>query len=95
MDNQTILCARLALFRALTPRKQEIAYLIGQGLSDAEVAQRAFLSVLTIKNHRAQIFQHLGMRRRAELVYLMAYWTGYNTATAKAKVRIVTHKEAA
>jgi DNA-binding NarL/FixJ family response regulator len=92
MNDQATLCARLALFHSLTPRKQEIAYLIGQGLRDADVAERACIQTQTVKNHMVEIGKHLGFRRRADLVYFIAYWTGYNEATAKAKVKIVTHR---
>lgn len=91
MNDYTILSARMALFGGLTPRQKEIAYLIGQGLRDKEVAQVACIQPQTVKNHMTEIGKELRLTRRNELVYLMAYWAGYNDATAKQRVKIVTH----
>jgi len=42
--------------------------LIALGHTNAEVAQRLFLSVRTVESHRARVQQKLGCRSRAELV---------------------------
>ncbi|MBA2515176.1 MAG: response regulator transcription factor [Solirubrobacterales bacterium] len=59
----------------LTPREREVLTLVGQGLSNAEVAERLVLSPLTAKTHVARLFTKLGARDRAGLVVL-AYETG-------------------
>jgi len=51
----------------LTPRQQEIYGLIGQGLSNKEIARATALSVATVETHRKAIAQKLGVRG-AELV---------------------------
>ena len=51
----------------LTARQQEIYGLIGQGLSNKEIARAAGLSVATVETHRKQIAQKLGVSG-AELV---------------------------
>ena len=51
----------------LTPRQQEIYGLIGQGLSNKEIARATALSVATVETHRKAIAQKLGLRG-AELV---------------------------
>ena len=51
----------------LTPRQQEIHGLIGQGLSNKEIARATALSIATVETHRKAIAQKLGMRG-AELV---------------------------
>ena len=49
--------------------------LVGQGLSNGEIAERLVLSPLTAKTHVARLFTKLGARDRAQLVVL-AYETG-------------------
>ena len=49
--------------------------LVGQGLSNAEIAERLVLSPLTAKTHVARLFTKLGARDRAQLV-VTAYETG-------------------
>jgi len=51
----------------LTPRQQEIFSLIGQGLSNKEIARSTSLSIATVETHRKAIAQKLGMSG-AELV---------------------------
>jgi DNA-binding NarL/FixJ family response regulator len=59
----------------LTPREREVLALVGQGLSNAEIAETLVLSPLTAKTHVARLFMKLGARDRAQLVVL-AYETG-------------------
>jgi DNA-binding NarL/FixJ family response regulator len=59
----------------LTTREREVLTLVGQGLSNAEIAQRLVLSPLTAKTHVARLFMKLAARDRAQLVVL-AYETG-------------------
>jgi DNA-binding NarL/FixJ family response regulator len=59
----------------LTPREREVLALVGQGLSNAEIAERLVLSPLTAKTHVARLFMKLGARDRAQLV-VIAYETG-------------------
>jgi DNA-binding NarL/FixJ family response regulator len=59
----------------LTPREREVLALVGQGLSNGEVAERLVVSPLTAKTHVAHLFTKLGARDRAQLV-VIAYETG-------------------
>ena len=59
----------------LTPRELEILTLMGRGLSNAELAERLFLSEATVKTHVAHIFTKLSLRDRAQAV-VVAYETG-------------------
>jgi DNA-binding NarL/FixJ family response regulator len=59
----------------LTPREREVLTLVGQGLSNAEIAERLVVSPLTAKTHVARLFMKLGARDRAQLV-VTAYETG-------------------
>lgn len=51
----------------LTPRQQQIYGLIGQGLSNKEIARATALTVATVETHRKAIAQKLGVRG-AELI---------------------------
>jgi len=54
----------------LTPREREMLYLIGQGLSNREIAESLVLSVKTIEAHRANLSRKLNVRSRAGLIRL-------------------------
>lgn len=50
----------------LTRRELEILELIGQDLSNKEIAARLFIEVATVKNHVHKILEKLGVSRRSE-----------------------------
>ena len=52
----------------LSEREVEVLALIADGLTNAEIAERLYVSVRTIETHRAHIHQKLNVRTRAELV---------------------------
>jgi DNA-binding NarL/FixJ family response regulator len=54
----------------LTPREREMLYLIGQGLSNREIAETLVLSVKTVEAHRANLSRKLNVRSRAGLMRL-------------------------
>jgi DNA-binding NarL/FixJ family response regulator len=60
---------------SLTPRELEVLTLMGQGLSNTELATELALSEATVKTHVARIFAKLSLRDRAQAVVL-AYETG-------------------
>lgn len=55
---------------SLTPREQEVLTLVCDGLSNKEIAQRLLLSVRTVENHLANIYNKLGVRSRTEAAVL-------------------------
>lgn len=55
-------------YLTLTPRELEILRLVGDGLSNQEIARRLFLSVHTVKNHIHKILETLGVHSRWEAV---------------------------
>lgn len=57
----------------LSQREAEIMDLIAQGLTNAELADRLFLSEKTVKNHINRIFAKLRVANRAQA---MATWLG-------------------
>ena len=58
----------------LSEREAEVLALIAQGLTNAEIADRLYVSVRTVETHRAHIHQKLRLGSRAELVrYALAH----------------------
>ncbi|GAA2460974.1 response regulator [Agromyces soli] len=62
-------------FDALTAREREILVAIAEGLNNAELAERFFLSESTVKTHVGRVLQKLGARDRVQLV-ILAYEQG-------------------
>ncbi|MFI5907572.1 response regulator [Dactylosporangium sp. NPDC051541] len=65
----------------LTPREVEVLAMLARGLSNAELAERLFLSDATVKTHVARILSKLRLRDRAQAI-VVAYETGLVTPGA-------------
>ncbi|WP_318305960.1 response regulator transcription factor [Amycolatopsis solani] len=50
----------------LTERERDVLELIGQGLSNREIAERLFLAEKTVKNYVTSVLAKLGMQRRTQ-----------------------------
>lgn len=65
-----------AVAAVLTPREWEVLTLVAEGLSNAELCDRLFLSEATVKTHVARVLMKTGSRDRAAAVAL-AYRSGF------------------
>jgi DNA-binding NarL/FixJ family response regulator len=59
----------------VTEREREVLALVGEGLNNAEIAERLFITPLTAKTHVSRIMTKLMVRDRSQLVVL-AYESG-------------------
>ena len=59
-----------AALEQLTPREQEVLAALADGLSNAEIARRFWLSEATVKCHVARVLMKLGVRDRVQAVVL-------------------------
>lgn len=63
-------------FANLTSREVEILGLIGEGLTNRDIADRLYLSVRTVEWHRGRLTHKLGVTSRSELIALGRTFTG-------------------
>ncbi|HUF64850.1 MAG TPA: LuxR C-terminal-related transcriptional regulator [Gemmatimonadaceae bacterium] len=57
---------------ALSPREEEVAVLVGRGLSSREIARELAISTNTVKTHLRAIFDKSGFRTRIGLIAALA-----------------------
>ncbi len=58
--------------RSLTPQELKIFELIGDGLSNRQIADEMFLAEKTVKNYASNLFSKLGISRRTQAAALAA-----------------------
>ncbi|MFD0854431.1 response regulator transcription factor, partial [Actinomadura adrarensis] len=58
--------ADAARLHELTPREQDVLRLIGQGLSNGEIADHLVVSEHTVKTHVSRTLNKLGLRNRGQ-----------------------------
>lgn len=54
-------------YGVLTERETEIAYLVADGYSNKEIAEKLFISEGTVKNHLSKVLNKVGVRDRTQL----------------------------
>ncbi|MEU8684067.1 response regulator transcription factor [Streptomyces sp. NPDC048611] len=57
----------------LSPREREILGLVGEGLTNRQIARRLYLSEKTVKNHISRLLAKLGVERRIQAAVLAAH----------------------
>ena len=55
-------------FRELSPRERETLFLLAEGLSNSEIAERLGISEKTLRNHLSHLFDKLGVWSRAQAI---------------------------
>jgi DNA-binding NarL/FixJ family response regulator len=75
--------AALRLPDGLTGREREVIVLIGQGLSNKDIADRLCISGITVRHHLTSIFDKLGVTTRQKLL-IRAHQFGLVELTASA-----------
>ena len=56
----------------ITPREQEVALLVGRGLTNRRIAQELSISERTVENHIGKILKKLGFSSRARIAAWVA-----------------------
>jgi DNA-binding NarL/FixJ family response regulator len=72
LANERLRASELGAVEALTPRERHIFELIGNGLSNREIANELHLAEKTVKNNVSNVLAKLGMVRRTEAAVLAA-----------------------
>ena len=57
-----------AAYGKLTPREQEVLYMLAGGDTIQKIAKKLFISPKTVENHRANIMSKLNIRNLHELI---------------------------
>ncbi|WP_443074400.1 helix-turn-helix domain-containing protein [Streptomyces sp. NBC_01462] len=57
----------------LSTREREIAMLIGPGLTNKQIAARMNISIKTVETYLGRIFKKLGVKSRAQVVFLLSF----------------------
>ncbi len=66
----------------LTPQQRKILFLIADGLTNREIAQRLFLAEKTVKNHVTALLSRLGVTHRTQAAMIAATWARAEAATS-------------
>ncbi len=68
LDNDTILGRWPGDLQGLSPREGEILALICQGLTNEDIAERAFISMNTVKTHIRSLYRKIDVDTRSQAV---------------------------
>ncbi|MFE3765319.1 response regulator [Streptomyces sp. NPDC059104] len=64
---------------ALSERERDVLELIGEGLTNRQIAERLYLSEKTVKNHISRLLGKLGVERRVQAAVIAAQVHGHDT----------------
>ena len=67
----------------LSGLERELFYLVGEGLSNAEIAERLRLSPGTVRNYVSRLFRKLDVERRAQVIAMAAHRPEAQTQDAR------------
>lgn len=65
-----------SLWDELTRQERRIVGLIGDGMTNRQIAERLFIAEKTVKNHLTMLFAKLGVDRRTEVAVMAERWRG-------------------
>lgn len=65
---------KMGTFAGLTEREKEIVELVAEGLSNAQIAQRLFISNGTVRNHISTILEKTNLEHRTQIA--VRYYSG-------------------
>ncbi|MFB7462269.1 response regulator [Streptomyces sp. NPDC056224] len=71
-DPETAKAPEDARLAALSERERSVLELIGEGLTNAQIAKRLYLSEKTVKNHISRLLGKLGVERRVQAAVIAA-----------------------
>jgi DNA-binding CsgD family transcriptional regulator len=71
-DERSVPFAKRLVEAGLTRRELEVVSLVCQGLSNAAISEKLFISEYTVWNHLRSIFEKVGVRNRTSLAHLIA-----------------------
>ena len=60
----------------LKPKQRQIAWLVGQGLTNKEIARSLNLSAFTVRNEVAEILRLLPAKNRSQVAFLVGQSVG-------------------
>jgi two-component system response regulator DevR len=70
VEHVTLHKRSLQVIAELTPQQRKILFLIAEGLTNREIAERLYLAEKTVKNHVTSLLAKLGVQRRTQAAVL-------------------------
>ena len=74
VEHVTLHKRSLQVIADLTPQQRKILFLIADGLTNREIAERLFLAEKTVKNHVTALLGRLGVAHRTQAAMMAANW---------------------
>ncbi|MCX4524389.1 MULTISPECIES: response regulator transcription factor [unclassified Streptomyces] len=82
-DPETAKAPEDARLAALSERERAVLELIGEGLTNRQIAKQLYLSEKTVKNHISRLLGKLGVERRVQAAVIAAQVHEHDAGTAK------------